>query len=52
VRKRRYFYGHTRIDVKASSSGRTRVAILKGRLIAVALFAVFYAIQHYAPLYI
>ena len=52
VRKRRYFYGHTRIDGESFEYRANPVAILKGRLIAVALFAVFYAISHYAPLYI
>src|SRR5712672_2612070 len=52
VRKRRYFYGHTRIDGEAFEYRANPLAILKGRLIAVALFAVFYAISHYAPLYI
>src|SRR3982074_1385789 len=51
VRKRRYFYGHTRIDGESFEYRRNPVAILTGRLIAVALFAVFYAIGHYAPLY-
>jgi len=52
VRKRRYFYGHTRIDGESFEYRGNPLAILKGRLIAVALFAVFYAIGHYAPLYI
>jgi len=52
VRKRRYFYGHTRIDSESFEYRANPVVILKGRLIAVALFAVFYAISHYAPLYI
>ena len=52
VRKRRYFYGHTRIDGESFEYRANPLAILKGRLIAVALFAVFYAISHYAPLYI
>jgi uncharacterized membrane protein YjgN (DUF898 family) len=51
VRKRRYFYGHTRIDGESFEYRASPLAILKGRLIAVALFAVFYAITHYAPLY-
>src|SRR6266404_7232639 len=44
VRKRRYFYGHTRIDGESFEYRANPVAILKGRLIAVALFAGFYAI--------
>jgi uncharacterized membrane protein YjgN (DUF898 family) len=52
VRKRRYFHGHTRIDGESFEYRGNPLAILKGRLIAVALFAVFYAVGHYAPLYI
>ena len=42
VRKRRYFYGHTRIDGEAFEYRANPLAILKGRLIAVAAIAVFY----------
>src|SRR5712691_2779560 len=52
VRKRRYFYGHTRIEGESFEYRANPIAILKGRLIAVALFAAFYAISHFAPLYI
>ena len=52
VRKLRYFYGHARIDGESFEYRANPLAILKGRLIAVALFAVFYAISHYAPFYI
>jgi uncharacterized membrane protein YjgN (DUF898 family) len=52
VRKRRYFYGHTRIDGEGFEYRANPVAILKGRLIAVAVFAAFYAVSHYAPLYV
>src|SRR5882762_4688985 len=52
VRKRRYFFGHTRIDGESFEYRANPIAILKGRLIAVALFAAFYAISHFAPLYI
>jgi len=52
VRKRRYFYGHTRIDGESFEYRASPIAILKGRLIAVVLFAAFYAISHFAPLYI
>jgi len=51
VRKRRYFYGHTRIDGETFEYRANPVAILKGRLIAVAAIAVFYAVGYFAPLY-
>lgn len=51
VRKRRYFYGHTRIDGEGFEYRANPVAILKGRLIAFALFAVFYGVGHINPLY-
>jgi uncharacterized membrane protein YjgN (DUF898 family) len=43
VRKKRYFYAHTRIDGDCFEYRGTPVAILKGRLIAVAATALFYA---------
>ena len=52
VRKRRYFYGHTRVDGESFEYRANPLAILKGRLIAVALLAVIYAINHFAPLYV
>ena len=51
VRKRRYFYGHTRIAGEAFEYRANPIAILKGRLIAVAGIAVFYAVGHFWPLY-
>lgn len=51
VRKRRYFYSHTRIDGEGFEYLASPVAILKGRLIAVALLGAFYAVGHFAPLY-
>jgi uncharacterized membrane protein YjgN (DUF898 family) len=51
VRKRRYFYSHTRIDGEGFEYRASPIAILKGRLIAVALFALFYAVGQFAPLY-
>jgi uncharacterized membrane protein YjgN (DUF898 family) len=51
VRKRRYFYSHTRIDGEAFEYRASPIAILKGRLIAFALFAAFYAVGNFAPLY-
>jgi uncharacterized membrane protein YjgN (DUF898 family) len=51
VRKRRYFYSHTRIDGEGFEYLANPIAILKGRLIAFALFGMFYAVSHFAPLY-
>jgi len=51
VRKRRYFYGHTRVDGESFEYRANPIAILKGRLIAVAAIAVFYAVGYFAPLY-
>src|SRR5258706_16434720 len=51
VRKRRYFYSHTRIDGEGFEYLANPIAILKGRLIAFALFGVYYAVSHFAPLY-
>src|ERR1700704_5977764 len=52
VRKRRYFYSHTRIDGEGFEYRANPIAILKGRLIAVALFAAFSVVGQFAPLYI
>src|SRR5712671_5429231 len=52
VRKRRYFYGHTRIDGEGFEYRANPIAILKGRLIAFVLFGGFSAVGQYAPLYI
>jgi uncharacterized membrane protein YjgN (DUF898 family) len=51
VRKRRYFYGHTRIAGEAFEYRANPIAILKGRLIAVAALAVFYGVGYFWPLY-
>jgi uncharacterized membrane protein YjgN (DUF898 family) len=51
VRKRRYFYSHTRIDGEGFEYRANPIAILKGRLIAVVLFALFYGVGQFAPLY-
>jgi uncharacterized membrane protein YjgN (DUF898 family) len=51
VRKRRYFYGRTRIDGEGFEYRANPIAILKGRLIAFALFAVFYGAGHFNPIY-
>src|SRR5258706_8504899 len=51
VRKRRYFYSHTRIDGEGFEYLANPIAILKGRLIAVAAIVVFYGVGYFAPLY-
>ncbi|HET7765747.1 MAG TPA: YjgN family protein [Burkholderiales bacterium] len=51
VRKQRYFYGHTRIDGQGFEYSGNPVAILKGRIIAAAVIAVYYGVGHYAPTY-
>src|SRR6266699_6546414 len=51
VRKRRYFYGHTRVDGESFEYRANPIAILKGRLIAVAVIGVFYSVGYFAPLY-
>jgi uncharacterized membrane protein YjgN (DUF898 family) len=51
VRKRRYFYGHTRISGEAFEYRANPIAILKGRIIAVAGLAVFYGVGQFWPLY-
>ena len=51
VRKKRYFYAHTRIDGDSFEYRGNPIAILKGRLIAVGAFALFYATGHFAPAY-
>lgn len=51
VRRRRYFYACTRLDGEGFEYRANPVAILKGRLIALALFAVFYGAGYYNPLW-
>jgi uncharacterized membrane protein YjgN (DUF898 family) len=51
VRRQRYFYGHTRIDGQGFEYRGNPVAILKGRIIAAAIIAVYYGAGHYAPKY-
>ncbi len=49
VRKKRYFYGHTWVaDANFEYHGNP-VAILKGRLIAVAAFAAYSGVGHFMP---
>jgi len=52
VRKRRYFYGRTRIDGEGLEYRANPIAILKGRIIALVLFGAFYIVGKFAPLYI
>ena len=49
VRKKRYFYGHTTIDGDSFEYSGQPLAILKGRLIAMAAFGIFFAISRFAP---
>ena len=51
VRRQRYFYGHTRIGGEGFEYSGNPVAILKGRIIAVAAIALYYGVGHYAPIY-
>lgn len=51
VRKKRYFYGHTRIDGQGLEYRGNPVAILKGRIIAVAAIAIYYGVGQYSPGY-
>jgi uncharacterized membrane protein YjgN (DUF898 family) len=50
VRRKRYFYGHTSVDGDSFEYRGNPVAILKGRLIAVAIVAVMWSVSHFAPL--
>jgi len=49
VRRRRYFHGHTRIDGEGFEYRGNPIAVLKGRLIAVAAAAAFYGAARFAP---
>ena len=50
VRKKRYFYGHTLIDGEAFEYRANPIAILKGRLIAFALLALYSLSGELVPL--
>ena len=50
VRTKRYFYGNTRLDGAAFEYLANPVAILKGRLIAFALFAAYALANNFLPL--
>ena len=49
VRKKRYFYGHTRIDEDSFDYRGNPVAILKGRIVAVTLLASYSFAGHFSP---
>ncbi|HEX7972192.1 MAG TPA: YjgN family protein [Thiobacillus sp.] len=49
VRTLRWFYGHTLLDDRAFSYLATPMQILKGRLIALAALAAYYATSYFAP---
>jgi len=49
VRKKRYFYAHTHLDGDPFEYRGNPVAILKGRLVAVAVLALLYASTRFAP---
>ncbi len=49
VRKKRYFYSHTLLDGTPFQYLGQPIPILKGRLIAAALFATWYAATHFFP---
>jgi uncharacterized membrane protein YjgN (DUF898 family) len=50
VRKKRYFYGHTRIDGEAFEYRGRPLAILKGRLIAFVLLVLYSVGNEFVPL--
>lgn len=49
VRRKRYFYEHTALGGEPFEYRGNPIAILKGRLVAVAVTSVFYAVTHFAP---
>ncbi|WP_215398243.1 YjgN family protein [Rheinheimera oceanensis] len=49
VRTNQYFYGHTRIDNQSFRYLATPVQILKGRIIAVIIFALFFIASSLSP---
>lgn len=50
VRTNQYFYGHTRVDNQPFRYLATPVQILKGRIIAVIIFALFFIASSLSPL--
>ena len=51
VRTLQYFYGHSRVDGQGFRYLATPLQILKGRLIAVAFFAVISLLSHFFPIF-
>jgi uncharacterized membrane protein YjgN (DUF898 family) len=49
VRKRRYFYGHTKIDGSSFEYRARPIAILKGRLVAVVFVGLVWLSGHFIP---
>lgn len=49
VRRLRYFYGHTWVAGSNFEYHGQPIAILKGRLIAAALFSIYWAASHFIP---
>jgi uncharacterized membrane protein YjgN (DUF898 family) len=49
VRRKRYFYEHTAVDGDTFEYRGNPVAILKGRLIALAIAALLWMVSHFAP---
>jgi uncharacterized membrane protein YjgN (DUF898 family) len=49
VRRKRYFYGHTWLAASNFDYHAQPLAILKGRLIAAALFSAYYLASHFIP---
>lgn len=47
VRKKRYFYSHTTLDGTPFQYLGQPLPILKGRIVAVVLFAVYYVVNHF-----
>ncbi len=50
VRNKRYFYGNTQIDNSSFQYTASPITILKGRLIAVAIFVLFSVVSEFFPL--
>ena len=51
VRTNQYFYGHTRIDQQPFRYLATPLQILKGRIIAVIIFALFFVLSSLSPVF-